>query len=86
MHLPLIELDETFLFKILRPKKSSFVSGNRPGENFSMTHPRIVKCVSEYIFSISKKKTKEQKENKNTKKTKEIKEEKRISPENQLKK
>ena len=73
MHLPLIELDETFLFKILRPKKSSFVSGNRPGENFSMTHPRIVKCVSEYIFSISKKKTKEQKKTRIQKKQKKLK-------------
>ena len=70
MHLPLIELDETFLFKILMPKKSSFVSGNRPGENYSMTHPRIVKCVSEYIFSISKRKNKRTKRKQEYKKNK----------------
>ena len=80
MHLPLIELDETFLFKILRPKKSSFVSGNRPGENFSMTHPRIVKCVSEYIFSISKKKTKEQKKTRIQKKQKKLKKKREYLP------
>ena len=36
----------------MRPKKeSSFVSGYRLGENFSITR----QCVSEYIFSIKKK-------------------------------
>ena len=80
MHLPLIELDETFLFKILRPKKSSFVSGNRPGENYSMTHPRIVKCVSEYIFSISKKKQKNKKKTRIQKKQKKLKKKREYLP------
>ena len=55
----------------MRPKKeSSLVSGNRLGENFSITR----QCVSEYIFSI-KKKTRIQK-------AKETKDEMRISVEN----
>ena len=38
---------------VMRPKKeSSLVSGYRLGENFSITR----QCVSEYIFSIKKKK------------------------------
>ena len=39
-------------------KKSSLASGNRPGENFFITHPpaRRVECVSEYIFLTSKNK------------------------------
>ena len=37
----------------LRPKKSSFASGNRPGENVSISHTLR---VSEYILLISKSK------------------------------
>ena len=55
----------------MRPKKeSSLVSGYRLGENFSITR----QCVSEYIFSIKKKKR--------IQKAKETKDEKRISVEN----
>ena len=62
----------------IKAKKSSLVSGNRPGEkNFTTNHSpaRIVKCVSEYIFLISKK-TKKTKQNKTRRqrKTKETKE------------
>ena len=49
-------------------KKSSLVSGNRPGENHSPTH--IVEYVSEYTFLISK-------NNKQTNKKTRIKENKR---------
>ena len=60
------------------------------GWNFFYHSPtRIVKCVSEYIFLISKnKQTNKQtnKQNKNTKEVNETKEEKRISPENRFKK
>ena len=38
-------------------KKSSLVSGNRPGGDFFYHSPaRIIECVSEYIFLISKRK------------------------------
>ena len=48
---------------------------------------RIVECVSEYIFLISKnKQAKKAKQSKNTKKAKKTKEKKRISVENRLKK
>ena len=48
---------------------------------------RIVECVSEYIFLISKnKQAKKAQKSKNTKKAKETKEERRIFPENRLKK
>ena len=67
---------------ILGQKKSSFLSGNRPGENHLPT--RIVECVSEYTFLISKSNKPTNKKNKNQKKQK--KEEKRISPENRSKK
>ena len=40
-----------------KAKKSCFVSGNRPGQNFHHFTARIVKCVSEYIFFVSNKKT-----------------------------
>ena len=54
--------------------------------NFFYDSPvRIVEYISEYIFLISKKKTKAKK-SKNTKKAKETREEKRISRENWLKK
>ena len=47
---------------------------------------RIVECVSEYIFLISKnKQAKKAQKSKNTKKAKETKEERRIFPENRLK-
>ena len=49
-------------------KKSSLVSGNRPGENHSPAH--IVEYVSEYTFLISK-------NNKQTNKKTRIKENKR---------
>ena len=40
----------------VRPKKSSLVSGNRPGEKkFYYSPVRIVECVSEYLFFIFKK-------------------------------
>ena len=53
----------------IKAKKSSLVSGNRPGEkNFTTNHSpaRIVEYVSEYIFLISKeaKKSKKTKQNK----------------------
>ena len=52
-----------------RPKKSSFVSGNRSGEKFLSPPARIVECVSEYVFLISKKQTsKKNNNNKNAKK------------------
>ena len=45
---------------VMRPKKeSSLVSGNRLGENFSITR----QCVSEYIFSIKKNKNTKSKRN-----------------------
>ena len=64
-----------------RPKKSSFVSGNRSGEKFLSPPARIVECVSEYVFLISKKQTNKQKkqQQQECKKVKETKEEKRIS-------
>ena len=77
MHLPLIQLNETFLFKILRPKKSSFVSGNRPGENYFMTHPRAQSNVYRSIYfqlqknKRTKKKTRIQKKQKKLKKKRE---------------
>ena len=42
------------MLRILRPKKSSLVSGNQPGENFYHLPAHIVECESEYIFSVSK--------------------------------
>ena len=69
-----------------RAKKSSLVSGNRPGKTWFYRSPaRIVECVSEYIFfskKSNKKKTKTKEQNEKTKKCKETKEEKRISMEN----
>ena len=50
----------------LRPNKSNFVSGNRPGENAFHSSIRVFECVSEYIFLILK-----QKEPKKAKETKE---------------
>ena len=77
-----------FDISTIRPKKvvCSLVFGNRLGEKcFYHSPARIVKCVSEYIFLISKNKQASKKKNKNTKKPKETKEEKRVSPENRLK-
>ena len=60
-----------------KAKKSSLVSGNWLGGNFfSLTRPHI------YVF-YSKKQTNKQKQESN--KAKETKKEKRISPENRLK-
>ena len=43
----------------LRPKKSSLVSRNWPGESFFYYLPaHIVECISEYIFLIKKNKIK----------------------------
>ena len=64
----------------LRQKESSFVSGNRPSENFlSLTRPHSRICIRIYNFNF-KKQTKKQK-----KKIKRRKEEKRIYPKNRLK-
>ena len=39
----------------MRPEKSSLISEKRPGEKlFFHSPPRIIKCVSEYTFLISK--------------------------------
>ena len=39
----------------MRPEKSSLISEKRPGEKFFFhSPPRIIKCVSEYTFLISK--------------------------------
>ena len=73
-----------------RTKKISLVSVYWSGENFFITHPPAESKVSQNIFLISKnnKQTNKQtnKKTKNQKKQKKTKEEKRISPENQLKK
>ena len=54
---------------------------------FYYSPARIVECVSEYIFLISKnKQAKKAKQSKNTKKANETKEKKRISAKNRLKK
>ena len=54
---------------------------------FYYSPARIVECVSEYIFLISKnKQAKKSKTKQEYKKAKETKEEKRIFPENRLKK
>ena len=54
---------------ILGPKKSSFLSGNWPGENHLST--RIVECVSEYTFLISKSNKPTNKKKQKSKKAKE---------------
>ena len=61
-------------------QKSSFVSGNWPGENFFYHSPTcIVKCVSEYAFSISKNDKQKATKNKNQKKQKKLKKKENIS-------
>ena len=62
---------------LLRPKKSNLVFGNWLGEIFFYHSPaRIVKCVPEHKFSVSKKQKQNKKQtNKKTKKAKETKEE-----------
>ena len=68
-----------------RPKESSSVSGNRPGEKFlSLTRPHSQICIRIKIFKFQK--NKQISKNKNTKKAKETNEEKRLSLENQLSK
>ena len=58
----------------LSQKKSSLVSGNRPSENFYYSPARIVECIAEYIFLISKNKQAEKvKQSKKTKKQKKLK-------------
>ena len=57
---------------MLRPKKVVLFPEIGRMKNYSLA--RIVKCVSEYMFLISKKQTKKEKKYKNTKKEKEIKE------------
>ena len=57
----------------MRPEKSSLISEKRPGEKFFFhSPPRIIKCVSEYTFLISKTKhaKKKKREYKNNKKSK----------------
>ena len=53
----------------MRPEKSSLISEKRPGEKFFFhSPPRIIKCVSEYTFLISKTKhAKKKKKWENTK-------------------
>ena len=59
-------------------KKSSLVSGNRPGEFFYHLLAQVVECVSEYIFFALKKQTRKHKakETKEKREKKESKEEK----------
>ena len=65
-------------------KKSSLVSGNRPGKKFlSLIRQHSRMCIKVYIFKFKKHQTNKKQE---SKKAKETKEEKRISPENRLKK
>ena len=56
----LINLPANTTTKQAGAKKNSLVSGNRQGEKIFITRPptRIIECVSEYIFLISKKKKK----------------------------
>ena len=57
---------------VLRPKKSSLLSGNRPGEKL-LTHPHSQIWIRIYVFNF-KKQAKKERKNKNTKKEKETKE------------
>ena len=63
-----------------------FVSGNRPGENFFISHSPAKTNVYHNIHFCVQKGTNKQQTNKNKKKTKETNEEKRISLENRSKK
>ena len=70
---------------VLRPKKSSLVSGNRLGEKIFITHhPHSRMCIRIYIFNF-KKQTNKQKNKQEYKKAKETKEERKKSLENRLK-
>ena len=62
------------------------VSGNRPGENFFISHSPAKTNVYHNIHFCVQKGTNKQQTNKNKKKTKETNEEKRISLENRSKK
>ena len=79
----LIFLGKCFSCFTIRPKKSSLVSRNRSGEK-NHSPARIVECVSEYTFFLSR--NKKQRKKQQSRKLKETKEEKRISLENYLKK
>ena len=73
----------SFLFNVvfrhyILAKKSSLVSGNRPGENPLITHPPAQSNAYQNIFKIFrifnfKKQTNKQKNTKNTKKQKKLK-------------
>ena len=54
---------------VLRPKKSSLLSGNRPGEKL-LTRPHSQIWIRIYVFNF-KKQAKKERKNKNTKKEKE---------------
>ena len=72
-------------FDNIRSKKSKVFSRSWPGKKKFYHSPiRIVECVSIYTFLISK--SNKQQKQQESKKPKETKEEKRISPENRLKK
>ena len=66
----------------VRPKKSSLVSGNWPGENIFITATSTLSNVYQNKNFCFQKTNNQVKKNKNTKKAKKIKEEKRICPEN----
>ena len=79
------------IYILIRPKqKSCLVSRNRPGENFVITHPPAQSnCIKIYIFNFKKITSKQTKTIRIKKKTKlkaKTKDEKKISPENGLKK
>ena len=72
---------------VLRQKKSILVSRNRPGEKFlSLTRPYGRICIRIYNFQFQKTNIQAKKKKRIQKKAKETKEEKRIYPENRLKK
>ena len=62
-----------------RPKKSSFVSGNRPGRNLFIIYPPALSNVYQNIYLSLKKQSNKNKRTKSKKKTKE---ENRTSVEN----
>ena len=80
----------SFTESFIGPKKVVLFAAIDRVKDFCHSPARIVECVSEYIFLISKNKRKSKKKskkkNKNTKKARETKGEKRISPENRLRK
>ena len=73
---------------INKAKKSSLVSGNRPGEKFFITHPRAQSNVYQNMYFSFPNKANKKKPNKQTRRQKkrktkkETKEQKRISVEN----